>query len=489
MPLLSRTFHAFCSLLIVATADSVRFDTSEPQDLPLAAAPQTAETPPDASALAGNLPDSVVAQLAAAVVAQPSPALPSAQQATVEQQLATLAQQDPQLLTMAYQIAQANEAMERSKATEGNATNAVLQQDGRASTTTSAPAAAKETTTPGGQHRPAEATTAVPPTTVKSAGGVVATPQVTQAKQLPLPPQPTLLAAAAAPALTKAAVAVVPGMVARSTSKAKEEEQQSTTSQPKGPPHLDSDEPLPAEDDAWDPALENPDQQPWFSRSGGNDDWGAQLRKVTSKMQFKENVPRVVYAYWTGSNPITLNRQAGLKDLESSISVPLKLITPKSLPEYVVEGHPLHPGYESLSRVHRADYLRCYFMHHHGGGSADIKRMPNISWGKFFDDMDSDHNIWMYGVGGRDNFGLVEPEEWNAKEKDDFTAHEYDRLVGISTFIFRPRTPLTEAWCHEATETTCRLFCLLRPCSSTTCILHAAWVASRANISHTRVHD
>lgn len=47
------------------------------------------------------------------------------------------------------------------------------------------------------------------------------------------------------------------------------------------------------------------------------------------------------------------------------------LITPNNLANYVKE--PLHEAFSYLSLTHKADYLRCYFMHYFGGGYTDIK--------------------------------------------------------------------------------------------------------------------
>ena len=55
------------------------------------------------------------------------------------------------------------------------------------------------------------------------------------------------------------------------------------------------------------------------------------------------------------------------------------LITPNNLNDYIVKDDPLPEAYNYLSLVHKADYLRTYFMYHYGGGYADIKRYQH-SW-------------------------------------------------------------------------------------------------------------
>lgn len=71
----------------------------------------------------------------------------------------------------------------------------------------------------------------------------------------------------------------------------------------------------------------------------------------------------------------TIAKEATKVLLTKNSGVEVKLITPKNLNNYLLPDFPLHPAYDYLSLVHKSDYLRCYFMHFHGGGYSDIK--PN----------------------------------------------------------------------------------------------------------------
>ena len=51
------------------------------------------------------------------------------------------------------------------------------------------------------------------------------------------------------------------------------------------------------------------------------------------------------------------------------------LVTPYNLNDYILPDHPLHES-------HKADYLRTYFMHFHGG-YCDIKD-PGADWNNTF---------------------------------------------------------------------------------------------------------
>ena len=155
-------------------------------------------------------------------------------------------------------------------------------------------------------------------------------------------------------------------------------------------------------------------------------------------------VPRVIFSVWTGTNPMSANRVAGLTTLRDSAGIDVRLVTVHNLGEFLVPGVPLHPSYHHLSLVHRADYLRCYLMHHHGGGYADLKRYQ-ATWVPAFRLLDHDasrlavgYNEWRSSdvalVGGR--------LEWDLRR-------HYRSVLGTCAFIMRPRSPLTRLWWDE----------------------------------------
>ncbi|MHA6508230.1 glycosyltransferase family 32 protein [Tessaracoccus sp. Y1736] len=104
-------------------------------------------------------------------------------------------------------------------------------------------------------------------------------------------------------------------------------------------------------------------------------------------------LPRQAYCFWTGDNPLSANRLASLDLMRARLDLPVHLVTPADLGEWVVEGHPLHPAYEYLSLVHRSDYLRAYFLHFHGGAYLDIKQ-PLGSWLQAFEASERDPQGW-----------------------------------------------------------------------------------------------
>lgn len=154
--------------------------------------------------------------------------------------------------------------------------------------------------------------------------------------------------------------------------------------------------------------------------------------------------PARVFACWTGPNPMSAQRSRALEALREGAGVPVLLITPDNVGDYIVQDHPLHPAYRHLSYVHRSDYLRAYLMHHHGGGYCDIKR-PLSSWVDVFDRVNREAAIWVAGYQERG----VKHAAWIPGRFGWHLRHSFPHLVGNAAFICRPRSPLTRAWLSE----------------------------------------
>jgi hypothetical protein len=104
--------------------------------------------------------------------------------------------------------------------------------------------------------------------------------------------------------------------------------------------------------------------------------------------------PYVLTCFWTDETPMSEQRQRRLQELrEFAAPVRVRILTPETIPSLRLPGAPFHPAYPYLSAVHRADYLRCYLMHFHGGGYTDIKSYLVGSWTKAFRDLDTHPDI------------------------------------------------------------------------------------------------
>ncbi|MFB9120324.1 capsular polysaccharide synthesis protein [Bergeyella porcorum] len=177
-----------------------------------------------------------------------------------------------------------------------------------------------------------------------------------------------------------------------------------------------------------------------------------------------EKAPEVIYCFWTGDNPLTENRKKGLETLEKTAGIPVKLITPQNLSEYIKPDFPLHKGYKFLSYIHRSDYLRCYFMHHYGGGYADVKPFEH-SWKPAFEKLNKHKNKYIIGYpellyGGitpvnhsflPDKSVYIDYEQKKDSEEKVFKDLEKHTplLIGSCSFICKPNTPITKEWYDE----------------------------------------
>ncbi len=149
-----------------------------------------------------------------------------------------------------------------------------------------------------------------------------------------------------------------------------------------------------------------------------------------------------IFCFWTGDNPLTENRIKCLKNMEC-IQLPVILITKDNLSDWILPDYPIHPAYEYLCLTHKADYLRCYFMHHYGGGYADIK-MQFGSWLPYFHKLKNSSNI---AIGYRElNDGISGvPDKtlyWKMR-----SVHK--DMIGNGSYIMKRRTILTTEWYEQ----------------------------------------
>ena len=128
-----------------------------------------------------------------------------------------------------------------------------------------------------------------------------------------------------------------------------------------------------------------------------------------------------------------------LKQLRHVSECDIELVRVGNLDEYIVSEHPLHPAYEYLSAVHKADYLRAYFMHFHGGGYSDVKPTTG-SWLAAFTELDGS-DAWVNGY-----------REVKGGVANEALAGEWANLIGNGAYICKAGTPFTAAWYGELLE-------------------------------------
>jgi hypothetical protein len=170
-------------------------------------------------------------------------------------------------------------------------------------------------------------------------------------------------------------------------------------------------------------------------------------------------IERRIFCFWTGNNPLTENRLRGLDTLRHHSGCRVELITADMVGDFI-PAKDLHPAYPHLNLAHRADFLRCYAMLRHGGGYADIK--PHYhSWEPAFRHLEDDRRIWaagyrepspgaisnMYSSSCRLGEGLDRRAAAYLHRK--CLQLHFRSLIGCCAFVFRPETPIVQAWWEE----------------------------------------
>lgn len=158
--------------------------------------------------------------------------------------------------------------------------------------------------------------------------------------------------------------------------------------------------------------------------------------------------PRRIFVPWLGDAELSANRRRSLACFDD-LSIPVVRITSETVDEWILPEDPLPEAWRHLTPIHQNDVLRCYLMHHHGGGYSDIKA-PGGEWVSSFDRLNATsawavgYPEYWWGVAtlGSSRFGLGSTYWWRAR----YLQARYRSLIGNCAFIFKPGTPLTREW-------------------------------------------
>jgi hypothetical protein len=150
---------------------------------------------------------------------------------------------------------------------------------------------------------------------------------------------------------------------------------------------------------------------------------------------------RKLYMFWTGSNEMSDARKRAVESARSTCGVEFVLKVANEVHDLELNDHPFHEAYEYLSLTHKADYLRTYVMHHHGGGYSDVK-MLSFDWNPYFDELERSDALAMGYREIRAMDIAVVPNDPMAFE----IKNHYAQLMGNGNYIFKPNTAFTREW-------------------------------------------
>ncbi len=157
-------------------------------------------------------------------------------------------------------------------------------------------------------------------------------------------------------------------------------------------------------------------------------------------------LPRQIFCCWTGVNPMSVNRLNALISIVSHTHMPVAFLNAESYRQWELPNHRFHPGFEYLSATHKADYLRCYLMHHHGGGYTDLK-LTYKAWPAIFDRLQASSAM---GAGYTEvSPGGVAPVPGAMGQT---LRENYQQLIGLCAFVFKKNTQFTAEWLGQTND-------------------------------------
>jgi len=150
---------------------------------------------------------------------------------------------------------------------------------------------------------------------------------------------------------------------------------------------------------------------------------------------------RKLYMFWTGINEMSDARKRAVESARSTCGVEFVLKVGNDVRDMELIDHPFHEAYEYLSLTHKADYLRTYVMHHHGGGYSDIKLL-SFDWNPYFDALERSDALAMGYPEARALDVATVPNDPMASE----IKSNYSLLMGNCNYIFKSNTIFTREW-------------------------------------------
>ena len=148
-------------------------------------------------------------------------------------------------------------------------------------------------------------------------------------------------------------------------------------------------------------------------------------------------VPKVVWCFWAGGE-MNDSRALSFQMLRENIGVPVCLITPENIGQFVLKDFPLHASFPYLSAVHQSDYIRGYLLQYYGGAWHDIKA-TKVSF----------ENVWQ-GFSNPEVYLIGKPEIEGGParihdEEGRWMPDNWKELISVVSWVGRPDTPFSKA--------------------------------------------
>ena len=148
-----------------------------------------------------------------------------------------------------------------------------------------------------------------------------------------------------------------------------------------------------------------------------------------------------VFMIWFGDE-MPETRKNSIEQFEKVSETNVVLITDENVGDYILDSEPLHPAFQYLSLVHRADYLRTYLMNFHGGAYSDVKPTTG-SWLESFEKLNDSDDKWAIGYREINKRAVCFPTGNKRFRKC------WHQLIGVCAFICKPQTDFTKCWYNQ----------------------------------------
>jgi len=149
-----------------------------------------------------------------------------------------------------------------------------------------------------------------------------------------------------------------------------------------------------------------------------------------------------IFCMWAGTNPMSAQRIQALWSIFNNTRCPVVFINHQSLRDWEKPEHPYHPAFEYLSDTHKSDYMRCYLMHHYGGGWTDVKH-TSTDWRPHFAKLRSSSAL---AIGYQE---IADGIPHIKGPLGDTLRANYKENIGLCAFIFKRNSTITNQWIKD----------------------------------------
>jgi len=141
------------------------------------------------------------------------------------------------------------------------------------------------------------------------------------------------------------------------------------------------------------------------------------------------NIYLNIYVFWIDDNEISEKEKNILLHLKDTAKCNIILITKYNLINYI-DNELIHPSYYYLSKTHKKEYLKIYFMNFFGGGYSDIKKTSD-SWIKSYKDL-YDNDFWIcvnQNIDDINNYKIIDNYSYICKLQTPLTIELYNEII------------------------------------------------------------